>query len=92
MNGWHAFADKRGAIAEMKRVLPTGGKLIACGYVRGGRRRSDWFVRHFGVRNGYFTPPFFTRDDLAQQFEGFTMARQGSDESITWFEAARQGV
>jgi ubiquinone/menaquinone biosynthesis C-methylase UbiE len=92
MNGWHAFADKPGAIAEMKRVLAPGGKLIACGYVQGARRRSDWFVRHFGVRHGYFTPPFFTRDDLARQFEGFTMARQGSDESLAWFEAAKQGV
>jgi SAM-dependent methyltransferase len=92
MNGWHAFADKPGAIAEMKRVLPPGGKLIACGYVQGARRRSDWFVRHFGVRNGYFTPPFFTREDIAQQFEGFTIARQGSDESLAWFEAAKQGV
>ena len=92
MNGWHAFADKHGAIAEMKRVLPTGGKLIACGYVKGARRRSDWFVRHFGVRHGYFTPPFFTPDDLARQFEGFTIARQGSDGSFAWFEAAKQGV
>jgi len=90
MNGWHAFADKHGASAEMKRVLPPGGKLIACGYVKGARRRSDWFVRHFGVRHGYFTPPFFTRADLAHQFEGFTMARQGSDEYIAWFEAAKR--
>ncbi len=90
MNGWHAFADKGGASAEMKRVLPTGGKLIACGYVKGARRRSDWFVRHFGVRHGYFTPPFFTRHDLARQFEGFTMARQGSDASIAWVEAAKR--
>jgi SAM-dependent methyltransferase len=89
MNGWHAFADKGRASAEMKRVLPPGGKLIACGYVKGARRRSDWFVRHFGVRNGYFTPPFFAREDLAREFEGFTMARQGSDASIAWFEAAR---
>jgi SAM-dependent methyltransferase len=91
-NGWHAFADKPAAIAEMKRVLAPGGKLIACGYVQGARRRSDGFVRHFGVRHGYFTPPFFTRDDLARHFEGFTMARQGSDESIAWFEAAKQRV
>ncbi len=92
MNGWHAFADKHAAIGEMKRVLLPGGKLIACGYVKGARRRSDWFVRHFGVRHGYFTPPSFTRDDLARQFGGFTMARQGSNGSVAWFEAAKQGV
>lgn len=92
MNGWHAFADKRSAMAEMKRVLPVGGRLIACGYVRGVRRRSDWFVRHFGVRNGYFTPPFFTQDDLARQFEGFTILRQGSDGSLAWFEAVKEST
>jgi SAM-dependent methyltransferase len=89
MNGWHAFADKHGASAEMKRVLSPGGKLIACGYVKGARRRSDWFVRHFGVRHGYFTPPFFTEDELAEQFSGFTMTQQGCDQYIAWFEAVK---
>jgi SAM-dependent methyltransferase len=92
MNGWHAFADKQRATAEMRRVLREEGVLIACGYVQGVRQLSDWFVKHFGVRNGYFTPPFFTRDDLARQFEGFTMARQGSDASIAWFEALKGGA
>lgn len=90
MNGWHAFADKCGALAEMRRVLSSQGNLIACGYVTGGRRRSDWFVRRFGVRNGYFTPPFFTRDELAGQFRGFTMAQQGCDQSVAWFKAVKQ--
>ncbi len=91
MNGWHAFADKRRAVAEMERVLPPGGRLITCGYVKGGRRRSDWFVRHFGARHGYFTPPFFTPDDIARQFEGFTILRQGSEGSFAWFAAAKKG-
>jgi SAM-dependent methyltransferase len=92
MNGWHAFADKQRMSAEMRRVLRREGTLIACGYVRGARWLSDWFVRHFGVRNGYFAPPFFTRDDIARQFEGFTMARHGSDKSIAWFEAVKTGT
>jgi len=90
MNGWHAFAHKQRAAAEMHRVLRKEGTLIACGYVQGGRRRSDWFVRHFGVRNGFFTPPFFAADDLAEQFRGFTMTQQGCDQSIAWFEALKQ--
>jgi len=92
MNGWHAFADKQGTIAQMRRVLRPGGKLIACGYVRGARRASDWFVRHFAVRNGFFTPPFFTAGDLARQFEDFVITRQGSDKSFAWFEAVKEGV
>ncbi len=90
MNGWHAFADKPGATAQMRRVLRKGGTLIACGYIQGARRLSDWFVRCFGVRNGFFTPPFFGLDDMARHFEGFTITRQGSDKSIAWFEAVKE--
>jgi len=89
MNGWHAFADKQRTTAEMRRVLRREGTLIACGYVRGTRWLSDWFVRHFGVRNGFFTPPFWTAEDLARQFRDFRITRQGSDKSIAWFEAVK---
>jgi ubiquinone/menaquinone biosynthesis C-methylase UbiE/uncharacterized protein YbaR (Trm112 family) len=91
MNGWHAFADKHRTTAEMKRVLCKDGRLVACGYVKGASRRSDWFVRHFGVRNGFFTPPFFTFDNMAGEFPGFTITRTGSDKSVAWFEAIREG-
>ena len=92
MNGWHAFVDKQGTAAEMHRVLRKEGTLIACGYVQGARRLSDWFVRHFGVRNGFFTPPFFTTGDLAQHFKGFMFVRQDNDRSMAWFEALKQGA
>jgi SAM-dependent methyltransferase len=92
MNGWHAFADKQGTAAEMQRVLRQDGTLLACGYIQGARRLSDWFVRCFAIRNGFFTPPFFTAGDLARQFEGFTITRQGSDRSIAWFEALKEGA
>jgi ubiquinone/menaquinone biosynthesis C-methylase UbiE len=92
MNGWHAFADKQGTTAEMHRVLRRNGTLIACGYVKGARRLSDWFVRRFAVRNGFFTPPFFTAGDLARQFTGFTITRQGSEKSVAWFEALKEGA
>jgi ubiquinone/menaquinone biosynthesis C-methylase UbiE len=90
MNGWHAFADKRHTTAEMKRVLRKDGRLIACGYVKGDRWLTDWFVRHFGVRNGFFTPPFFTFDELVSQFQDFTIERKGSYKSIGWFEAVNE--
>jgi agmatine/peptidylarginine deiminase len=60
--------------------------------MKGTRRRSDWFVRQFGARNGYVTPPFFTLDNIAQQFEDFMIVRQDSDGSIAWFEATKQDV
>ncbi len=90
MNGWHAFGDKSGTAAETRRVLRHHGTLVACGYVQGARRLSDWFVRRFGVRNGFFTPPFFAFGHLAEQFKGFTIDREGSDKSIAWFEAHRE--
>jgi SAM-dependent methyltransferase len=92
MNGWHAFADKQHTTTETQRVLRPKGTLVACGYVRGARWLSDWFVRHCGVRNGFFTPPFWTAEDLARQFQDFTITRQGSDKSIAWFEAVKTGA
>jgi len=91
MNGWHVFADKQRAIAEIRRVLRNHGHLLACGYIKGARKLADWFVRYFGVRNGFFNPPFFDLNNVAKQFEGFTMSRQGDLKSIAYFEALKNG-
>ena len=91
MNGWHAFADKQRAIAEIRRVLCPQGKLVACGYIRGNRKISDWFVKHFGARHNYFTPPFFELCDLPSQFEGFKIIRQVHTQSIAYFEGTNEG-
>jgi ubiquinone/menaquinone biosynthesis C-methylase UbiE len=87
MNGWHAFADKWRAVLEIRRVFRKDGTFIACGYIKGARRLSDWFVRRFGVRNGYFTPPFFAFDDMDARFKGFQITRRACDKSLAWFEA-----
>jgi hypothetical protein len=73
----------------MRRVLRREGTVIACGYFQGARWLSDWFVRRCGVRNGFFTPPFWAAEDLVRQFQDFTITRQGSDKSIAWFEAVK---
>lgn len=90
MNGWHAFADKRRAIAEIQRALRQQGKLVACGYVRGNRKISDWFVKHFGARKNYFVPPFFELRDIPSRFEGFKIIRQAHTQSIAYFEATKE--
>ncbi|MEN6575178.1 MAG: methyltransferase domain-containing protein [Phycisphaerales bacterium] len=92
MNGWHAFDDKQRAVSEMGRVLRKDGRLLACGYVQGARRLSDWFVNRFGVRNGFFTPPFFTFDDMNRQFTGFAITQKDHDKSFAWFEAVNEGT
>jgi len=91
MNGLHVFLDKQRAIAEMRRVIRKEGTLIACCYVRGVRRLSDWFVKHFGSRRGYFTSPFFQVETIASHLDGFTMGRQGNVKSLCYFEAVKKG-
>ena len=90
MNGWHAFTDKQRAIAERGRVLRTQGTLVACGYVKGVRKITDWFIKHFGARKGFFNPPFFELDDVPSQFKGFTVIRQANVKSFVYFEAMRE--
>jgi ubiquinone/menaquinone biosynthesis C-methylase UbiE len=89
MNGLHVFVDKPRVIAQMRRVLRKNATLIACGYVKGVKKRSDWFVRHFGVRKGFFNPPFLTLDNVASQFDGFAITRRANFKSGVYFEAVK---
>ncbi len=91
MNGWHAFTDKQRAIAEFRRVLRKRGILVASGYVKGVRKITDWFIKYFGARKGFFNPPFFELDDIASKFEGFTIIRQANVKSIAYLEAIKNG-
>ena len=88
MNGLHVFSDKRRAVAEMRRVICKQGKLVACCYVTGARRTTDWFIRHFG--RGLFNAPFFHVDSIAAQLDGFTISRQGNFKSGAYFEAVKR--
>ncbi|MFC1765177.1 methyltransferase domain-containing protein [Planctomycetota bacterium] len=90
MNGWHAFADKQRVNAEINRVLRQEGRLIACGYVKGDSRLADLYIKHFCVRIGCFTPPFFSFDDIADVFREFKITHQGSANSGAYFEACKQ--
>jgi ubiquinone/menaquinone biosynthesis C-methylase UbiE len=89
MAGLHAFADRPRAIEEMRRVVHEQGTFLACSYVKGVRRVTDWIVKHFAARLGVFTPPFLHIDDIASELEGFTIRQRGNIESIAWFEAAK---
>ena len=59
-----AFPDKDAAFRETCRVLKKGGIFCGCFYVAGEFPRTDFFVRHFYVRKGFFTPPFETKTSL----------------------------
>ena len=64
MNGFHAFPDKQKAFCETWRVLKTGGDFIACFYIKGKSKRTDWLVKNILAKKGWFTPPFQTEEEL----------------------------
>ena len=64
MNGFHAFPDKQKAFRETWRVLKPGGDFIACFYIKGKSKRTDWLVTNILARKGWFTPPFQTEEEL----------------------------
>ena len=70
LNGFHAFPDKEAAWRETYRVLKRGGTFCGCFYVRGGCRRTDWFIQKLYVPKGFFTPPFETEDSLRKRLAG----------------------
>lgn len=64
MNGFHAFPDKQKAFSETYRVLKSGGDFIACFYIKGKSKRTDWLVKNILAKKGWFTPPFQTEEEL----------------------------
>lgn len=55
MNGFHAFPDKKKAFREILRVLKPGGKFIACFYIKGKSKITDWLVKNILSKKGWFT-------------------------------------
>ena len=64
LNGFHAFPDKEAAYRETLRVLKPGGTFCGCFYVKGGHKRTDWFIKHLYQPKGFFTPPYETKQSL----------------------------
>lgn len=66
MNGFHAFPNKEAAFEETARVLKKGGMFCGCFYIRGERKATDLVVTKFLMPKGWFTPPFYTKDEVSQ--------------------------
>ena len=64
MNGFHAFPDKKKAFQETWRVLKSGGTFIACFYVKGKSKITDWLVKNVLAKKGWFSLPFQTEEEL----------------------------
>ncbi len=85
MNGFHAFPDKIKAFDETCRVLKTGGQFIACFYIRGQLRRTDWVVNHVLAPKGWFTPPFHTEEEVRKLLEErYSEVEIHTDNAILW--------
>lgn len=52
MNGFHAFPDKNQAFQEIRRVVKPGGKFIACFYIKGKSKITDWLVKNILSKEG----------------------------------------
>ena len=70
LNGFHAFPDKEAAYRETFRVLKKSGTFCGCFYIRGGCRRTDWFIKHLYQPKGFFTPPFEIKQSLRTRLSG----------------------
>ncbi len=64
MNGFHAFPDKQKAFSETWRVLKPGGDFVACFYIKGKSKITDWLVKNILAKKGWFSPPFQTEEEL----------------------------
>jgi hypothetical protein len=48
-------------------ILKSAGIFIGCFYVKGITKRTDWFINNIFVKNGTFTPPFYTKDEVGER-------------------------
>lgn len=90
MNGFHAFPDKRKAFQEIWRVLKPGGKFIACFYIKGESRITDWLVKNILAKKGWFTPPFQTGSEIKGLLERtYERVDFHIDGSMVYFECVK---
>lgn len=90
MNGFHAFPDKKKAFKETWRVCKTGGMFIACFYIKGKCKRTDWLVKNILSKKGWFTPPFPTQQQLLKiLYKLYSDVECSVDGSIVYFRCIK---
>ena len=87
MNGFHAFPDKSQAFQEIWRVVKPGGKFIACFYIKGKSKITDWLVKNILSKEGWFTPSFQTEKQLKDLLENlYSKINLHTEGSMVYFE------
>ena len=90
MNGFHAFPDKQKAFSETCRVLKSGGDFIACFYIRGKSKKTDWLVKNILAKKGWFTPPFQTEEELKNTLQKmYKEVKLHVDGSMAYFHCVK---
>jgi glyoxylase-like metal-dependent hydrolase (beta-lactamase superfamily II)/ubiquinone/menaquinone biosynthesis C-methylase UbiE len=90
MNGFHAFPDKKKAFKETFRVLKKGGMFVACFYIKGKSKRTDWLVKNILSPKGWFTPPFPTEEQLLRILHKlYSQVEYHVDGSMVYFKCVK---
>ncbi|MEA4925670.1 MAG: class I SAM-dependent methyltransferase [Syntrophomonadaceae bacterium] len=90
MNGFHVFPDKAKAFSEIYRVLKKGGSFLACFYIGGQSKITDFLVNCFLSKKGWFTPPFDTEESLNQKLKDlYQIIDFHCDGSMVWFKCVK---
>ena len=86
INGFHVFPNKQAAYNETYRILKNGGTFCGCMYVQGQNAWTDFFVKNFCERFGYFTPPYETIESLNERLnEMYSQVKLTRVESFAGF-------
>lgn len=90
MNGFHAFPDKGKAFSETTRVLKHGGIFCGCFYIKGENKISDFVVRSFLSKKGWFTPPFQTFEELKNILHSlYSEVELFKEQSMAYFKCVK---
>ena len=90
MNGFHAFPDKKRAFEEIWRVLKTGGKFIACFYIKDESGLTDWLVKSILSKKGWFSPPFLSKKEVEEKLnQKYKSVDLKSDGSMVYFQCIK---
>lgn len=90
MNGFHAFPNKNQAFQEIWRVVKPGGKFIACFYIKGKSKITDWLVKNILSKEGWFTPLFQTEKQLKDLLENlYSKINLHTEGSMVYFECIK---